>query len=788
MSKFRSRLGALIVLGIALGVQPVSATENPFDGQCGLAGDGTSTSPWLLGSEGDLIQVEDCLVSSITNYFALSQDIFINSGYTNVDRDSYLDDSSERVHLDGKGYGIYGLKLMAPDALEVGLFGDLRDLTVKDLTIVSGAIVGGNETSVLVGEVNNLVVENVTITNDSLTCSYECGLLAARVVETATIENVSVSTGSFLAGDQSGLLIGDVASATVTIDTVHAVGRFQLRQFETDGSGLEFGALIGRVNESNVSITNAYISLEPIERESIREGFECTGGVIGRWGSFDSDPGQSLTLKGVSTNFDIRGARHFGGLVGCAFSENDSDPGPASVLTFDFDDVSVMGTVWFGSFDFTAHAGGLIGDSDLLAQHVTTLDVKDALIEVEYNKAYNLTNIEVNSIAETDTAELSTAEWDTVNYTNVYLNSTIWNDANPGDFVSFDIDADGQDISTADLAVQGNLAFENMVTHPGVLGTDDWEHCDLGPRPVITPNYCSSAEIALSQSQITAVLGEAADSITDTNAKGFGQSLFYTAEPSLPVGMYLNPLTGVVAGTPLELRTAQTYRIRKYNAYTNPFLSYFDQGPANSYFFVLETKLPQLQQGQISESVEQAATSAAYAGPILVQFSKQTLFAGEVTEVTVIGERLDIISSISVQGRAVEVIRSSPDLITLRVPGLEPGSVDLIVTSSQGLLTHLGAFTVISNKTEPIVSSEEAKKVVNAGSFKGYVAIYAKGYEGKRLSAKVGNDWVIVPEIVNNQESGTLFRVVEFTGAGYDIEVRIYIDRVLVNTVDLLTK
>ncbi|PWL21095.1 MAG: hypothetical protein DCO81_05820 [Candidatus Aquiluna sp. XM-24bin5] len=72
---------------------------------------------------------------------------------------------------------------------------------------------------------------------------------------------------------------------------------------------------------------------------------------------------------------------------------------------------------------------------------------------------------------------------------------------------------------------------------------------------------------------------------------------------------------------------------------------------------------------------------------------------------------------------------------------------------------------------------------VNAGSFKGYVAIYAKGYEGKRLSAKVGADWVVVPTLASNFE-----RVVEFTGAGYTIAVRIYIDRVLVDTITVTTK
>jgi hypothetical protein len=74
---------------------------------------------------------------------------------------------------------------------------------------------------------------------------------------------------------------------------------------------------------------------------------------------------------------------------------------------------------------------------------------------------------------------------------------------------------------------------------------------------------------------------------------------------------------------------------------------------------------------------------------------------------------------------------------------------------------------------------------VNAGSFKGYVALYALGYEGQRMSAKVGNDWVIVPAIP--ARTNDLFRAVEFVGAGVDISVRIYIDRVLLATIPLLT-
>ena len=93
------------------------------------------------------------------------------------------------------------------------------------------------------------------------------------------------------------------------------------------------------------------------------------------------------------------------------------------------------------------------------------------------------------------------------------------------------------------------------------------------------------------------------------------------------------------------------------------------------------------------------------------------------------------------------------------------------VTSVQAITVGAGDATV------------SADQKVNAGSFKGYVAVYAKGYEGQRMSAKIGNDWVVVESLASNFE-----RVVDFTGAGYTIAVRIYIDRVLVDTITVTTK
>jgi len=107
---------------------------------------------------------------------------------------------------------------------------------------------------------------------------------------------------------------------------------------------------------------------------------------------------------------------------------------------------------------------------------------------------------------------------------------------------------------------------------------------------------------------------------------------------------------------------------------------------------------------------------------------------------------------------------------------------------NDGLLTEPDVNNLAVTATVTVSEDAGVVKKVNAGSFKGYVAVYARGYEGQRLSAKIGKDWVIVDPIVNNQEDGTLFRVTDFTGAGVDIAVRIYIDRVLIDTINLTTK
>jgi hypothetical protein len=97
--------------------------------------------------------------------------------------------------------------------------------------------------------------------------------------------------------------------------------------------------------------------------------------------------------------------------------------------------------------------------------------------------------------------------------------------------------------------------------------------------------------------------------------------------------------------------------------------------------------------------------------------------------------------------------------------------------------------TVFSSVLEAVVDVKETATVavsdtkVNVGSFKGYVALYAKGYKGMKMSAIVAGKWIVVPTLASDFE-----RVVRYTGAGYDIVTTIYIDGVMVETFSVTTK
>ena len=160
-----------------------------------------------------------------------------------------------------------------------------------------------------------------------------------------------------------------------------------------------------------------------------------------------------------------------------------------------------------------------------------------------------------------------------------------------------------------------------------------------------------------------------------------------------------------------------------------------------------------------------------------------TVDAGDATyKITYTGPGLIVGTSPS----AIKESAALGDQFNILLGANDSGTITITVSYDQnGDKDFTDVLDLVVTKTITIGAAPAADTdtKVNAGSFKGYVAVYAKGHEGKRLSAKIGNDWIIVPALASNFE-----RVVDFTGAGVSIAVRIYIDRVLIDTINLVTK
>ena len=125
---------------------------------------------------------------------------------------------------------------------------------------------------------------------------------------------------------------------------------------------------------------------------------------------------------------------------------------------------------------------------------------------------------------------------------------------------------------------------------------------------------------------------------------------------------------------------------------------------------------------------------------------------------------------------AGSAVISGTGLIT--VTGLSAGDSSTVTVS-----TTRSGYSAGSAKAESAVD-----KKLTVGSFKGFIAIYTKGYEGSKLSAKVAGKWLVVDSLDESWRGNDYSRTVRFTGAGYDIFVHLYIDGEYIRTDELTTK
>jgi len=105
----------------------------------------------------------------------------------------------------------------------------------------------------------------------------------------------------------------------------------------------------------------------------------------------------------------------------------------------------------------------------------------------------------------------------------------------------------------------------------------------------------------------------------------------------------------------------------------------------------------------------------------------------------------------------------------------DTGSIIVVISYDQNGDGDFTDATDLSVTKTITIGEAPSDTKVNVGTFKGYVALYAKGYEGQKMSALVAGKWIVVESLASDFE-----RIVRFTGAGYTITTKIFIDRVQV--------
>jgi protocatechuate 3,4-dioxygenase beta subunit len=154
-------------------------------------------------------------------------------------------------------------------------------------------------------------------------------------------------------------------------------------------------------------------------------------------------------------------------------------------------------------------------------------------------------------------------------------------------------------------------------------------------------------------------------------------------------------------------------------------------------------------------------------------------FAGEAA--AEFNAKASVDKNTNTSGEATVYLRSLKDVSGLAAVSMTAATGTRTLTDAGGLLTDVVGTSwdesswvnpisqEITFLTSAVVASADQK--VNVGSFKGFVALYAKGYEGQKMSAIVAGKWIVVESLASDFE-----RVVRFTGAGYTITTKLYID------------
>ena len=115
--------------------------------------------------------------------------------------------------------------------------------------------------------------------------------------------------------------------------------------------------------------------------------------------------------------------------------------------------------------------------------------------------------------------------------------------------------------------------------------------------------------------------------------------------------------------------------------------------------------------------------------------------------------------------------------------------VDDVLRKGIPMVNLAAAYNQLASGTTPTPPTQPTNpdQKVTIGTFNGFIAIYTQGYEGRRMTARVAGKWLAVDPIT--LVPGKAYSLTKRnTGAGFNINVEVFIDGQLVKTQQVLTR
>lgn len=303
--------------------------------------------------------------------------------------------------FDGLGFSIFALNVNTMDDY-AGLFGYVKSATVRNFTLSSGSVSGGDYTGAAVGYAYDSIIENIINTQDVTGRSYVGGIVGAAegseseltnltnlinvgtvraTVETAAGENsfnvggivgsldnskldgTTYNLGAVIAGDSSavGGLVGRATNSTIGNEN----GEVIYNQLNVTG-GHEVGGIVGQIDCSTVQNVANYGDISA--KGSKAENYQYHTAEQDKLDEDSSLTGTSINYENGVATVSVNVA-NVGGIVGLSKStQKDGDKVIGSVIRNTYNegnvDVTQISDATHGDYYQAGNVGGVVGRAE----------------------------------------------------------------------------------------------------------------------------------------------------------------------------------------------------------------------------------------------------------------------------------------------------------------------------------------------------------------------------------------------------------------------------------------